>query len=86
MKISRNGGEPICDVCRQPWQDRKFHTGCVRSEQVERVQTDVDQLVLGSRVLEGERRKWRLVHTSDTKEGEEFRCGNCGFSIETNCD
>ena len=68
LKISRNGGVAICDVCRQPWLDRRSHMNCVRSEQVDRVQTDPDSRVLGSRFVEGERRSWRLVHPPTQKE------------------
>jgi len=85
LKISRNGGVAICDGCRQPWLDRRSHMNGVRSEQVDRVQTDPDSRVLGSRFVEGERRSWRLVHTSDT-EGTEFRCGHCGFNMGDNGD
>ena len=81
LKVSRNGGDAVCDVCRQPWVDREFHLECIRSEQVQRCQIYDDHKILGSRRLEGERRSWRLVHTSDTKQGIEFRCGNCGFSM-----
>ena len=85
LKVSKNRGEAICEVCRQPWKDRKFHVGCVRSEQVERAQTDNDHL-LGSRLMEGERRSWKLVHTSDTSEGTDFICGNCGFNLGEECN
>ena len=37
LKVSRNGGDAICDICRQPWKDRKSHLKCIRSEQVDRV-------------------------------------------------
>ena len=86
LKVSRNGGEAVCDVCRQPWRDRQFHANCVRSEQVQRCQVDHSPRVLGSRQVDGERRSWRLLHSSDTKEGAEFRCGNCGFNMGESCD
>ena len=86
LKVSSNGGEAVCDICRQPWIDREFHLECIRSEQVQRCQIDDDHKILGSRRVEGERRSWRLVHTSDTIDGTEFRCGNCGFSMGESCD
>ena len=56
LKVSRNGGEAVCDVCRQPWRDRQFHVSCVRSEQVQRCQVDHNPRVLGSRHVDGERK------------------------------
>ena len=88
LKVSTNGGEAICDVCREPWRGRIWHSKCVRSEHVQRIQRfdEADQTVLGSRVICGQRRSWRLVKPGEVSEGKEFCCGNCGFNMGQSCE
>ena len=77
--------DAVCDVCRKPWGSRLGHQNCVRTEHVKRAQCG-DSQSLGSRVISGERKSWRLVKPDDVVDGVEYRCGNCGFGMEENCD
>ena len=88
LKVSTNGGEAVCDVCRQPWRGWIWHSKCVRSGHVQRIQIfdEADQKVLGSRVICGQRRSWRFVKPGEVRERKEFCCGNCGFNMGQSCE